>query len=299
MAVYLFTAERSAGWWDTGEFIASAYKLQIVHQPGAPLFLMLQNVFSNFAGGDVERIAFWMNAGSAVCSGLTITFLFWTISALGRKCCGDAADRYTFPILLAATVGALTFSFTDTFWYSAVESEVYAMSSLCTAVVVWLALKWERRADEPGALRWLLAIAYVMGLSIGVHLLNLLTVPAIALWVYFRKSKTINSRGMAKTLFIGTLVLALILWGGYSKRFTWSGMGRAAVGKSIRFAIRVGYWCFYCGFAVDADLWNLSLPPGGKTDAECLFFRTKSGVFWIQFLQFVANPRADSDFIKQ
>lgn len=174
---------------------------------------MLQNVFSNFAGGDVERIAFWMNAGSAVCSGLTITFLFWTISALGRKCCGDAADRYTFPILLAATVGALTFSFTDTFWYSAVESEVYAMSSLCTAVVVWLALKWERRADEPGALRWLLAIAYVMGLSIGVHLLNLLTVPAIALWVYFRKSKTINSRGMAKTLFIGTLVLALILWG--------------------------------------------------------------------------------------
>src|SRR5699024_3256160 len=116
-------------------------------------------------------------------------------------------------ILLAATVGALTFSFTNTFWYSAVESVVYAMSSLCTAVVVWMALKWERLADEPGALRWLLAITYVMGLSIGVHLLNLLTVPAIALWVYFRKSKTINSRGMAKTLFIGTLVLALILWG--------------------------------------------------------------------------------------
>lgn len=213
MAVYLSTAERSAGWWDTGEFVASAYKLQIVHQPGAPLFLMLQNIFSNFAGGDVEQIAFWMNAGSAVCSGLTITFLFWTISALGRKCCGDAADRYTFPILLAATVGALAFSFTDTFWYSAVESEVYAMSSLCTAAVVWLALKWERRADQPGAVRWLLAIAYVMGLSIGVHLLNLLTVPAIALWVYFRKSSTINSRGIAKTLFIGMLVLALILWG--------------------------------------------------------------------------------------
>lgn len=179
MAVYLSTAERSAGWWDTGEFVASAYKLQIVHQPGAPLFLMLQNIFSNFAGGDVEQIAFWMNAGSAVCSGLTITFLFWTISALGRKCCGDAADRYTFPILLAATVGALAFSFTDTFWYSAVESEVYAMSPLCTAVVVWLALKWERRADQPGAVRWLLAIAYVMGLSIGVHLLNLLTVPRL------------------------------------------------------------------------------------------------------------------------
>lgn len=211
--VYCMTADRSTSWWDTGEFIASAYKLQIVHQPGAPLFLMLQNLFSNLALGDVERIAFWMNFGSAVCSGLTITFLFWTITALARKLMGRGSDQNSFLIFLSGAVGALAFSLTDTFWYSAVESEVYAMSSLCTAVVFWLALKWERRADEPDADRWLLAIAYVMGLSIGVHLLNLLTIPAIALLIYFRKTKRVDWRGMVKAGGWGILVLAVILWG--------------------------------------------------------------------------------------
>src|SRR5690606_27506278 len=192
-AVYVMNAERTTSFWDTGEFIASAYKLQIVHQPGAPLFLMLQNVFSNLAFGNPERIAFWMNIGSAVSSGLTILFLFWTITALARKVVlgrdfgahlkGERAldQAGLIRIIGAGAVGALAYTFSDTFWFSAVESEVYAMSSLCTAVVFWAILKWDAHADEPDANKWLLFIAYIMGLSIGVHLLNLLAIPALAL----------------------------------------------------------------------------------------------------------------------
>src|SRR5690606_4500403 len=207
-------------WWDCGEFIASAYKMQIVHQPGAPLFLMIQNVFSNLAMGDRTQIAFWMNVGSAVCSGLTIMFLFWSITALGRKLFVGKADRtlavsdnHIISIMGAGLVGALAYAFTDTFWFSAVESEVYAMSSLCTAVVFWAILKWEARADEAGADKWLVLIAYVMGLSIGVHLLNLLVIPAIALVIYFRRTEQVTTKGAIRALLIGVIVLALILWG--------------------------------------------------------------------------------------
>ncbi len=218
--VYVLTVEKTTSWWDCGEFIASAYKMQIVHQPGAPLFLMIQNVFSNLAMGDVTRIAYWMNIGSAVCSGLTILFLFWSITALGRKIVLGNADLSTpmsendvLKVMGAGLVGALAYTFTDTFWFSAVESEVYAMSSLCTAIVFWAILKWEVRADEEGGDRWLIFIAYVMGLSIGVHLLNLLVIPAIALVVYFRKSKNITTKGVIQSLLIGVVVLGLILWG--------------------------------------------------------------------------------------
>lgn len=223
--VYIVTADRHNSWWDTGEFIASAYHLEIVHQPGAPLFLMIQNLFSNLAGGNTALVAFMMNVGSAVCSGLTIVFLFWTITALARKVLVKQPNvpyaTQLVQIIGAGAVGALAYSFTDTFWYSAVESEVYAMSSLCTAAVFWLVLKWERRADEPDANRWLIAIAYVMGLSIGVHLLNLLTIPAIALMVYFRKTPQVSRTGVLKALTIGVFVLAFILWGviQYSVRF--------------------------------------------------------------------------------
>lgn len=215
--VYIVTADRFNSWWDTGEFIASAYKIQVVHQPGAPFFLLIQNLFSNLAFGDVTKIAFWMNVGSAVCSGLTITFLFWTITALVRKGFGKDGCLFSLhkklQIFGAGLVGALAYAFTDTFWYSAVESEVYAMSSLCTAVVFWLILKWESRADEPDANRWLILIAYVLGLSIGVHLLNLLTIPALALVVYFRKADKITMKGVLKTLVLGVCILAFILWG--------------------------------------------------------------------------------------
>ena len=218
--VYVMTAERTASWWDCGEFIASAYKMQIVHQPGAPLFLMLQNVFSNLAMGDRTQIAFWMNVGSAVSSGLTIMFLFWSITALGRKLFVGKADltssvseNQIISIMGAGLVGALAYAFTDTFWFSAVESEVYAMSSLCTAVVFWAILKWEARADDEGADRWLIFIAYVMGLSIGVHLLNLLVIPAIALLIYFRRASQVTTKGALRALLIGVVVLGLILWG--------------------------------------------------------------------------------------
>ena len=217
--VYVSTAERTLSWWDCGEFIASALKMQIVHQPGAPLFLMIQNIFSNLAMGDKSQIALWMNMGSAVCSGLTILFLFWSITALvrkvyvGHKTAADLNPSQTFLIMASGLVGALAYAFTDTFWFSAVESEVYAMSSLCTAVVFWAILKWEARADEADADRWLIVIAYVMGLSIGVHLLNLLVIPAIALVIYFRKTKESTSAGILKSLAIGVVVLGLILWG--------------------------------------------------------------------------------------
>ncbi len=214
---YIATADRFNSWWDTGEFIASAYKLQVVHQPGAPLFLLIQNLFSNLAMGDTSRMAFWMNVGSAICSGLCIVFLFWSITALAKKILLrgkeglNVADKIL--IFAAGVVGALAYSFTDTFWYSAVESEVYAMSSLCTAVVFWLILKWEARADEPNANKWLLVIAFVIGLSIGVHLLNLLTIPVLALVIYFRKADVINWKGTLKTLALGIGVLAFVLWG--------------------------------------------------------------------------------------
>lgn len=215
--VYVMTVERTTSFWDTGEFIASAYKMQIVHQPGAPLFLMLQNVFSNLAFGNPERIAYWMNIGSAVSSGLTILFLFWTITALARKVIWKPAEELSqaglIKIMGAGAVGALAYTFTDTFWFSAVESEVYAMSSLCTAVVFWAILKWEAHADEPRADKWLLFIAYIMGLSIGVHLLNLLAIPAIALVIYFRRTKQATSGGAIKALLIGCVVVAVVLWG--------------------------------------------------------------------------------------
>ncbi|HMR18621.1 MAG TPA: DUF2723 domain-containing protein, partial [Sphingobacterium sp.] len=218
--VYVITAERTTSWWDCGEFIASAYKMQIVHQPGAPLFLMIQNVFSNLALGDRTQIAFWMNVGSAVSSGLTIMFLFWSITALGRKLFVGKAELTTalsenqlISVMGAGLVGALAYAFTDTFWFSAVESEVYAMSSLCTAVVFWAILKWEARADNPGADKWIVLIAYVMGLSIGVHLLNLLVIPAIALVIYFRRTGKVTAQGAIKALLIGVVILGFILWG--------------------------------------------------------------------------------------
>ena len=216
-AVYIATAERTTSFWDCGEFIASAFKMQIVHQPGAPLFLMLQNVFANLAFGNPLLIAFWMNIGSAVSSGLTIVFLFWSITALARKVLWKPGDELTqgtlIQIIGAGAVGALAYTFSDTFWFSAVESEVYAMSSLCTAVVFWAILKWEAHADEPGADKWLLFIAYIMGLSIGVHLLNLLAIPAIALVIYFRRTQKATSGGAVKALLLGIVVVAVVLWG--------------------------------------------------------------------------------------
>ncbi|MHB1179968.1 MAG: glycosyltransferase family 117 protein, partial [Daejeonella sp.] len=217
LIVYTLTLEPSTSFWDSGEFIASAYKLQVVHQPGAPLFLMLGKVFSLLAGGNTSRVAYWINMCSATASAATILFLFWTITALARKVIWKKGENLSrtelFTIMGSGLVGALAFTFSDSFWFSAVETEVYALSSLCTAVVFWAILKWDLHADEPYADRWLIFIAYIMGLSIGVHLLNLLAIPAIALVYYFRRSNTRTSSGTLIALLAGIVILAFIQYG--------------------------------------------------------------------------------------
>src|SRR5690606_4638284 len=215
--IYFLTKEPTVSFWDCGEFIAAAYKLEIVHQPGAPLFLMLQNIFSNLALGDKTSLAYWMNTGSAVCSGLTVLFLFWTITSLAKKILvtedHSLSLLITVKLLGAGIVGSLAFAFSDSFWFSAVESEVYALSSLCTAILFWLILKWENHAHEVRSSKWIVLIAYIIGLSIGVHLLNLLTIPVLTLVIYFKNAKQITTRGIIKQLGISFLLLGAILWG--------------------------------------------------------------------------------------
>lgn len=195
LIVYAMTMEPTASFWDCGEFIASAYKLQVGHPPGAPLFAMIGRLFALGAGGDVTKVAWMINLLSAAASALTIAFLFWTVTALVQKLYQEQSKDKTIEwdagkliaAIGAAFISAMAYTFSDTFWFSAVEGEVYASSSLFTAVVFWAILKWDQVADEPKGDRWIVLIAYLMGLSVGVHLLNLLTIPAIGLVYYFRK----------------------------------------------------------------------------------------------------------------
>ncbi|RYU90258.1 DUF2723 domain-containing protein [Mucilaginibacter terrigena] len=214
---YILTLEPSTSFWDCGEFIACIYRLQVAHQPGAPLFTMIGKVFSLLSLGDNMKVAYFTNMASALASGATIIFLFWTITALAKKLVVKAGEEITqtniIQIIGAGLVGALAYTWSDTFWFSAVESEVYAQSSLCTAIVFWAILKWEAHADEARADKWIIFIAYVMGLSIGIHLLNLLVIPAIALVIYFRRAKTVTASGTIWNFMLGIITVALILWG--------------------------------------------------------------------------------------
>ena len=207
---FLSTIEPTGSFWDCGEFIATANKLEVGHPPGAPLFLMLARVFILFGGSDVTMYPILVNAMSALMSAFTILFLFWTITAMAKKIV-IAKEVVTLEkimaIMGAGIVGALAYTFSDSFWFSAVEGEVYASSSFFTAIVVWAIFKWENAADEPHNLRWLILIAYLMGLSIGVHLLNLLTIPAIAFVYYFKKHK-VSTKGIIYTSVISILILA-------------------------------------------------------------------------------------------
>ncbi|HEX2934390.1 MAG TPA: DUF2723 domain-containing protein [Bacteroidales bacterium] len=207
--VYLLTLEPTASFWDCGEFIATAYKLQVGHPPGAPFYLLLAKVFSLFAA-DKAHVAIWINGLSAISSAFTIMFLFFTITMLARKIIVksvlDYSESNLMLILGAGFVGSLAYTFSDTFWFSAVEAEVYAQSSLFTAVVFWAILKWEEQADQPYANRWLILIFYLMGLSVGVHLLNLLAIPAIAQVYYFRKYRY-SFRGFIISLMLSILIL--------------------------------------------------------------------------------------------
>ncbi|RZT97489.1 uncharacterized protein DUF2723 [Ancylomarina subtilis] len=212
--VYLFTIEPSVSFWDCGEFITAAYKLEIGHPPGAPVFMLLGRFFSLFAS-DKSQVAMMLNSLSALASASTIMFLFWSITYLARKLFKPKNGQYnpiqTGKILSAGIIGALAYAFSDTFWFSAVEAEVYALSSLFTAVVFWSILKWESEADSPHANRWLILIAYLMGLSIGVHLLNLLAIPAIAMLFYFKKYP-ITPKGILIALSAAILILAGVMY---------------------------------------------------------------------------------------
>jgi hypothetical protein len=213
---YLMTIEPTTSLWDCSEFIASAFKLEVGHPPGAPLFMILGKFFANFAGGDVTKVAMMINAMSGLASAVTILFLFWTITHLARRIIIKQESDYTtgriIAIIGAGLTGSLAYAFSDTFWFSAVEGEVYATSSLFTAVVFWAILKWEDVADEPHADRWIMLIALMMGLSIGVHLLNLLAIPAIVFVWYFRKYK-FSWKGFIASLGVSIILLVLIMYG--------------------------------------------------------------------------------------
>lgn len=213
--VYLMTIEPTASFWDCSEFIATSYKLEVGHPPGAPLFMMISRFFSIFAPSP-QYVAMMVNSMSALASAATIMFLFWSITHLARKAYRKEETELTnaqiTAIIGAGLIGAIAYTFTDTFWFSAVEGEVYALSSLFTAVVFWAILKWENVADEPHANRWIILIAYLIGLSIGVHLLNLLLIPAVGLIYYFRKNPVITKWGICKALIISAAILVAIMF---------------------------------------------------------------------------------------
>jgi|UniRef100_UPI004038D953 hypothetical protein len=214
--VYCSTIEPTASFWDCPEFITTAYKQEIGHPPGAPFFMLLGNFFTHFAS-DATQVAKMVNTMSALLSAVCILFLFWTITHLARKLIISDWKEMTTSKLIAieasGMVGALIYTFSDTFWFSAVEGEVYAFSSAFTAVVFWLILKWEDHADEPHSDRWLVLIAYMTGLSIGVHLLNLLCIPAIVLVYYYKKVPHANLKGSLLALILSFAVVVAVLYG--------------------------------------------------------------------------------------
>ena len=213
-AVYILTSEPTMSYWDCGEYISTSYKLEVGHAPGAPLFQMIGRFFSLFAFGDKTMVARMVNTMSALSSGFTILFLFWSITMLARKIVQrneEMTKARMHLIFAAALIGSLAYTFTDSFWFSAVEGEVYAMSSFFTAIVFWAMLKWEDHADESHNYRWLILIAYLMGLSIGVHMLNLLTIPAMTMIWYFKKTKNPDWKGILIALVVSVLILGIVM----------------------------------------------------------------------------------------
>ena len=214
---YLLTVEPTASFWDCGEFISQGYKLEVGHPPGNPIFMLAARFAINFSS-DPSTVALCVNSMSALLSAGTILLLFWTITHLVKKLLvKDEATEMTLTQMLlifgSGIAGSLVYTWSDTFWFSAVEGEVYAFSSFCTALVFWLILKWENRADEPHSDRYLILIAYVIGVSIAVHLLNLLCIPAIVLVFYYKKFKNTSVKGSLLALLVSFGIIVLILYG--------------------------------------------------------------------------------------
>lgn len=210
LLIYWLTMEPTVSFWDCGEFIAAAFKMEVGHQPGAPLFLVIGKLFSFLALGDVSKVAYWVNFSSVLASAATIMFLFWTITDLVSKAYRNEKIKTKIASIIATgVIGASAYTVSDTFWFSAVEAEVYALSSLFTAITFWAILKWERYLND----RWLVFIAFMIGLSTGVHLLSLLTIPALALVYYFRKTKQNTTLGVVKALLVGCGLVAFVQFG--------------------------------------------------------------------------------------
>lgn len=214
LIVYMMTMAPTASFWDCGEFIACANELQVPHPPGAPFYLILGRLFAMLAMGNEASVAYWVNMLSAMAGAFTVLFTFWTVTHLAKKLVTDGKELLLekgqlIAVMGAGVVGGLTVCFADSIWFNSVEAEVYALSSFFTAVVVWLMFKWEARADDPGHLRWIILIAFVMGISIGAHLLNLLTIPALAFIYYFRKYE-FSWTGVLMTFVAGVGILGFV-----------------------------------------------------------------------------------------
>ncbi len=212
---YLSTIEPTASFWDCGEFITTGYKMEVGHPPGAPFFMILARFFNIFSFGNVANVAVTVNVLSALASAFTILFLFWSITHIARRVIvknGNVSKGQLIAITGSGLIGALVYTFSDSFWFSAVEGEVYATSSFFTAVVFWAILKWENEADKKYANRWLILIAYLMGLSIGVHLLNLLAIPAIVFIYYFKKYE-VSKKGIIYAALVSVSLLLIIMYG--------------------------------------------------------------------------------------
>ncbi len=257
--VYTLTIEPSASFWDCGEFISASFKLLVGHPPGAPFFMIVGRFFSLFAINP-QQVSVMLNLMSAFASAFTILFLFWSITHLARKIfiAPDQENETwrTWAVMGAGLVGALAYTFSDTFWFSAVEGEVYAMSSLFTALVFWAILKWENVAGEPHSNRWLILIAYLMGLSIGVHLLNLLAIPAIVM-VYYFKNYEVTRKNTIKAFLISCVILGGILYGIIPGVVSMAGAFELFFVNSLGFAYNTGalFYAFLLIAAIIAGIW--------------------------------------------
>ena len=256
LITYTLTLEPTVSYWDCGEYIATSVKLQVGHPPGAPLFQMLGAFFALFTG-DVTEIAKMVNFMSALASAFTILFLFWTITHFAKrivvKQTGTEPVGYQIlAIMGAGIVGALAYTFSDSFWYSAVEGEVYALSSFFTALVFWAILKWEHKADQPGADKWIIFIFYMMGLSIGVHLLNILTIPAIVMVYYFRQYKPTITGGLVAFL-VGVVITGFIQVVLIQFTIKWAGAFDVNFVNSMGLPFFSGFIFF---FVFSKNIWN-------------------------------------------
>lgn len=254
--VYLSTIEPTASFWDCGEYISTAFKLEVGHPPGAPLFNLIGRFFTLFS--DEHGAAQMINAMNGICSAFTILFLFWTITAFAKKIAlktGELDATKILTIIGSGIVGSLAYTFSDSFWFSAVEGEVYAMSSFFTAIVFWAILKWEEVADEPHSLRWIILIAFLMGLSIGVHLLNLLAIPAIVFVYYFKRYK-LTRNGFILTSVIAVLTLGIVQAGIIPGIVSWAAKFELFFVNSLGLPFNSGT-IFYFILVVSASVWGL------------------------------------------